>query len=221
MICSSVKRLFLIRLLLRSGRLYIRSRVAAGAGRTLSKAGWQSTSPRLARVSGARSSFGLADWEQKEVAENDSGQALLPPVTLFCESYRNGEKGQRVRFWGYWVEAVRGRIEVAVGEFDDTDLSAHSDWQEAWQNEDPNYPHGFLDPLTMLHDVSQRITGEIDATVLRENRIRFEAGAAYPVNDLQDLAKLIQLLIPKALPKPPTRQNPPAPLDDDEADIPL
>ena len=126
-----------------------------------------------------------------------------------------------MRFWGYWVSAVRGKIEVTGGEFDETDLSDHSDWQEAWQNEDPEYPHGFLDPLTMLHDISQRITGEIDATVLRENGIRFEAGAAYPVNDLQDLATLIQLLIPKALPKPTMRQNPPAPLDNDEADIPF
>jgi len=31
--------------------------------------------------------------EQKEVAENDSGQAMLPPVTLIGESHRSGEKG--------------------------------------------------------------------------------------------------------------------------------
>ena len=68
-----------------------------------------------------------------------------------------------MRFGGYWVSAERDNLEVVVGEFDDTDLSDHSDWTEAWQNEDPGYAHGFLDPLTMLHDLSKRITGEIDA----------------------------------------------------------
>jgi hypothetical protein len=32
--------------------------------------------------------------EQKEVAENDSGQSLLPPVTLVGESHRNGERAK-------------------------------------------------------------------------------------------------------------------------------
>jgi len=37
--------------------------------------------------------------EQKEVAENDSGQSLLPPVTLVGESHRNGERA-KIAFWG-------------------------------------------------------------------------------------------------------------------------
>ena len=126
-----------------------------------------------------------------------------------------------MRFWGYWVSAVRGKIEVTAGEFDDTDLSDHSGWEEARQNEDPDYPHGFLDPLTMLHDISKKITGEIDAAELEEAAAKFREGTPCPVNDLQDLAMLIQLLIPKALPKPPTRQHSPAPLDNEEGDIPF
>jgi len=55
-----------------------------------------------------------------------------------------------MRFGGYWVSAERDNLEVVVGEFDDTDLSDHSDWTEAWQNEDPGYAHGFLDPLPIL-----------------------------------------------------------------------
>lgn len=115
-----------------------------------------------------------------------------------------------MRFWGYWVSAVRGKIEVTAGEFDDTQLSDHSDWQEAWQNEDPDYPHGFLDPLTMLHDVSKKIAGEIDAAELEAAAVKFREGAPCPVNDLQDLAMLIQLLIPKALPKPSKHTQSPA-----------
>jgi hypothetical protein len=37
--------------------------------------------------------------EQKEVAENDSGQSLLHPVTLIGESHRNGERMKNA-FWG-------------------------------------------------------------------------------------------------------------------------
>ncbi|MGE8143273.1 hypothetical protein ACQKOE_14960 [Novosphingobium sp. NPDC080210] len=124
-----------------------------------------------------------------------------------------------MRFGGYWVSAVQGKIEVTAGEFDDTELSDRSDWQEAWQNEDPDYPHGFLDPLTMLHDISKKIAGELDAEELEVAAAKFREGTPCPVTDLQDLAMLIQLLIPKALPKPPKRKNPDPSLTDDGADI--
>lgn len=41
----------------------------------------------------------LALMEQKEVAENDSGQSLLHPVTLIVESHRSGERTKNA-FWG-------------------------------------------------------------------------------------------------------------------------
>jgi hypothetical protein len=106
-----------------------------------------------------------------------------------------------VRFWGYWVSAERDNLEVAAGEFDDTELSDHSDWKEAWQNEDPEYAHGFIDPLTMLHDLSKKITGGIDPVDLEAAANKFRNGVPFSVKDLGDLATLIQLLIPKALPK--------------------
>jgi hypothetical protein len=105
-----------------------------------------------------------------------------------------------MRFEGYWVSAERDNLEVAAGAFDETELSDHSDWKEAWQNEDQEYPHGFLDPLTMLHDLSKRITGEIDARDLEAAAAKFREGTPFLVNDLEAIATLIQLLIPKALP---------------------
>ena len=33
-----------------------------------------------------------------------------------------------MRFEGYWVSAEQGNLKVATGEFDDTALSGHSDW---------------------------------------------------------------------------------------------
>ncbi|WP_252258612.1 hypothetical protein [Erythrobacter aurantius] len=147
--------------------------------------------------------------EQKEVAENELGQGLLSPVTLSSRIKRLNGKGTNVRFSGYWVSSDQGKVEVSAGEFDETDLSAHSDWQEAWQNEDPEIAHGFIDPLSMLHDVSKRVVGEIEAAELAKAVAHFRSGAPFPVNDLQDLAMLIQLLMPKALPKPP--KNTPSP----------
>lgn len=106
-----------------------------------------------------------------------------------------------MRFSGFWVSSDQGKIEVAAGEFDDTDLSDHSGWQEAWQNEGPDFAHGFIDPLSMLHDVSKRIVGTIDTAELERATTNFRDGTPCPVNDLKDLAMLIQLLVPKALPK--------------------
>ena len=126
-----------------------------------------------------------------------------------------------MRFGGYWVSAERGKIEVTAGEFDDTELSDHSDWKEAWQNEDPDYPHGFLDPLTMLQDISKKIAGELDAEELEVAAVKFREGTPCPVNDLQDLAMLIQLLIPKALPQSAKPQQPNPSLTDDGVDIPF
>lgn len=159
--------------------------------------------------------------EQKEVTKNESGQVLLPQVRLKNESGANWGRGKAVRFLGYWVSAERDNLEVSVGEFDDTDLSDHSDWTEAWQNEDPEYAHGFLDPLTMLHDLSKKIAGELDAEELELAATKFREGIPCPVNDLQDLARLIQLLIPKALPKPPNRENPDPSQADDGEEIPF
>jgi hypothetical protein len=126
-----------------------------------------------------------------------------------------------MRFPGYWVSENEGKIEVSAAEFDDTDLSDHSDWKEAWQNGDPEYPHGFIDPLTMLHAISKRIVGEIDAAQLDEIAANFREGSPYLVNDLQDLARLIQLLIPKTLPKSANSNHPLVPTDDAGEEIPF
>ena len=126
-----------------------------------------------------------------------------------------------MRFPGYWVSENKGTIEVSATEFDDTDLSDHSDWKEAWQNEDPEYPHGFVDPLTMLHAISKKIVGEIDAAQLDEIAANFREGSPYLVNDLQDLARLIQLLIPKAFLKSANSNQPPILTDDAGEEIPF
>lgn len=126
-----------------------------------------------------------------------------------------------MRFDGYWVSADATDLEVCIGDFDDTDLSVQSDWKEAWQNEDPEYAHGFIDPLTMLQDVSKRIIGEMSPADLQDAAAKFRDGIPLQVGDLQGLARLIQLLIPNALPKPSKHVVPNPSLEEDEKDVPF
>lgn len=43
-------------------------------------------------------------------------------------NYTATVKGLKMRFGGYWVSAEQGNLKLAAGEFDDTALSGHSDW---------------------------------------------------------------------------------------------
>lgn len=61
-------------------------------------------------------------------------------------------------FPGYWVSGFGDQVAVSRGAFRDTELSDTSDWKRAWQNEDPQSPHGFVNPLEMLADVCRRLS---------------------------------------------------------------
>ncbi len=98
------------------------------------------------------------------------------------------------------MESAEGRINVTSGQFDETELSDHSNWREAWQNEDPDVPHGYLDCLAMLQAVSRTVAGPLAPAELEEARARFRAGTPCPVASLEDLARLIQLAIPDRMP---------------------
>ena len=100
---------------------------------------------------------------------------------------------------GYWVRNNGSNVEVSLGKFDDTELSEISNWTEAWQNEESDSPHGFLDPLTMLQNVSQKIIGQMSADEIEEARTAFRDGVPCTVSDLESLARLIQILVPLRL----------------------
>lgn len=147
---------------------------------------------------------------------------MLTSVTNFPVTIRDIPLGESfMRFDGYWVSADTSNLEVCIGDFDDTDLSVESDWKEAWQNEDPEYAHGFLDPLTMLQDVSKRIIGEMSPADLQGAAAKFRDGIPLQVGDLEGLARLIQLLIPNELPKYPDHPKLPIMADDEPDDLPF
>ena len=108
----------------------------------------------------------------------------------------------KLRFLGYWVALADGKIVVTMGELDDTELSDHSKWTEAWQNEDPSLPHGFIDPLTMLRNVSEKIAGQTSDDDFKVARAKFSSSTSCPVNSLEDLARLFQLIVPNSTRRP-------------------
>ena len=103
-----------------------------------------------------------------------------------------------MRFSGYWVRSVENRLEVLAGSFNDTELSESSDWKEALQNDGPGLPRGFVDPLTMIHEVSRQIAGEISEEDLEAARSDFwQQENGLQVSTLADFARLIQVLVPR------------------------
>jgi hypothetical protein len=101
-----------------------------------------------------------------------------------------------MRFPGFWVANDGGPVRVSTYVFDDTELSDHSNWKEAWQNEDPGLPHGFVDPLAALQEICRRLEGEMtdDQRAAVVNCLKAESG--YEVRSLSDLVQLIQASIP-------------------------
>jgi hypothetical protein len=69
-----------------------------------------------------------------------------------------------MRFPGFWVTGRGDHISVSRYVFDETELSDVSGWNRAWQNEDPELPHGFVRPTDMLIEVCRRM-GPDDAPV--------------------------------------------------------
>jgi hypothetical protein len=125
-----------------------------------------------------------------------------------------------MQFPGYWVGGSGNDIEVVRTFFDETELSNTSNWQEAWQNEDPAEDHGYVDPLSMLHDVSRRIVSQLSSDELDALRADMRDGRAFAVKSLEDLARLIQIAIPAAMPAPSSGNNRAVAVDDGQ-DIPF
>lgn len=108
-------------------------------------------------------------------------------------------KGAIMKFQGFWVSSEQDKVSIATCDFDETELSDHSNWQEAWQNEDPEESHGYLDSLAMLQDVSRRIVGNIDQADLKAIATQLRSGAPFVVGTLEDFARFIQVVIPSKI----------------------
>ncbi len=105
-----------------------------------------------------------------------------------------------MQFPGYWVGGAGNDVEVVRTIFDETELSDKSNWQEAWQNEDSAEDHGYVDPLSMLHDISRRVAGKLTSDEIEVMRADMRGKMVFSVKSLEDLARLIQVAIPAALP---------------------
>jgi hypothetical protein len=125
-----------------------------------------------------------------------------------------------MKFQGYWVTATADAAGVVVvpEEFDEVELTPASNWAEAYQNEDPSMPHGFIDPAGVISDVARRWLAahpEIEVGL---------ASGAMEVRTVEDFG-LLCLRLADGLRRPEAGKSPPqipsARPGDDDDDIPL
>ncbi len=101
-----------------------------------------------------------------------------------------------MQFSGFWVSQSEQDVIVTRTAFDETDLSDTSNWTEAWQNEDPTHPHGFIDPLAMLQDVCVQLVGELIESDRAEVSASLSSTDGCVIRSIEDLARLIQCCAP-------------------------
>lgn len=97
-----------------------------------------------------------------------------------------------MQFPGFWVDGRGSEVSVRSYAFDETELSSHSNWTQAYQNEDPNEPAGFLDPAQTLQEVAQRVLASDDgAQSVEMAQARLASGDPLHIGTTQELAMLI------------------------------
>ncbi len=74
-----------------------------------------------------------------------------------------------MQFPGFWISGDAHEIVITSTNFDDTELTEHSDWKAAHQNDDPALPHGFVQWEDAVLDMQRRLKGEIACTPIRSN----------------------------------------------------
>ena len=98
-----------------------------------------------------------------------------------------------MQFPGWWVFGVGDAVWVLPTDFDDTELTAESDWTEAHQNGDPDFSgDGFT------YQVPEAVLNNICDRILKKNP-RFKEGdlvdeyadAAIKITSLEDLASFV------------------------------
>jgi len=102
-----------------------------------------------------------------------------------------------MKFPGYRLSIVDGVLSVCVTEFDETELSTASDWKEAWENADEALPHGYVEPVAMLRAVCRRVLEGTDPELAATFMARFQAGEALQISTIDDLARLVQMVVPE------------------------
>lgn len=62
-----------------------------------------------------------------------------------------------MKFSGYWVSAKDGVVSALPDVFDETVLTAESNWTEAHQNEDSSFAAGYVDPARILAETGLKL----------------------------------------------------------------
>ena len=102
-----------------------------------------------------------------------------------------------MRFPGYWLTRHSDHVTVASHSFDDTDLSQKSNWTEAHQNEDPEYPAGYVKAGLLLAEVV-RALHEINPDVFHKvEDLEDNESVLLDIKTVEDLGRLCIHLAPE------------------------
>ena len=62
-----------------------------------------------------------------------------------------------MRFGGAWISRLQDGVKVEFASFDETDLTEASNWTEAHQNVDPEFPAGYVDPARIVAEAGRKL----------------------------------------------------------------
>jgi hypothetical protein len=102
-----------------------------------------------------------------------------------------------MRFPGYWIKKENGELTLARRSFDETELDPATNWKTALQNQEGDFPLGFVDPLMMTQALCRfAIDEQADALAGAFGKV-LDDGKEVAITDLPSLAAAILHCAPK------------------------
>lgn len=95
-----------------------------------------------------------------------------------------------MNFHGAWIHPDDDKVAVTFTTFDETELSPDSQWTEAWQNEDPDAPAGFIHPAMILAETARRL---LELKPELADRVKVFEQSATETHEGWDLARQFEI----------------------------
>jgi len=102
-----------------------------------------------------------------------------------------------MRFPGYWIKKENGELTLARCSFDETELDPATNWKTALQNQEGDFPLGFVDPLMMTQALCRFASDEQGNALAEAFGKVLDDGKDVAITDLPSLAAAILHCAPK------------------------
>lgn len=96
-----------------------------------------------------------------------------------------------MRFPGYCIEMQNGELTLSRRTFDETELDPATDWKTALQNQEGDFPQGFVDPTLMAQELCRLAIGGQASALVGALDSELTAGRAVAIMDMAALAAVI------------------------------